>query len=180
MERINFIVVGDIKSGKTSIVQRFVTNHFNPVYSPTYDIEFDSLTFKNYILQIWDVSGHYSFKKSLRYRYKECQIAICLFTSLGTTLEFVNDIKEHAPDAIIVLVSAMKDLKTNSNVAKDAANQLNCMHFDVSAKTGYGIDNLFLTCLEHFLNSKNDAKKEVEDIKFIQLEEKQTECCALI
>jgi small GTP-binding protein len=55
------IAVGDVGVGKTSIISRFITGHFNPNHDYTVGIEFGDkkITINNRIvkLQIWDTAG---------------------------------------------------------------------------------------------------------------------------
>lgn len=55
------IIVGDMAVGKTSLVQRFVTNSFNHDYKATIGVDFEIEKFlilnANFNLQIWDTAG---------------------------------------------------------------------------------------------------------------------------
>jgi small GTP-binding protein len=60
------IIVGDVSVGKTSLVQRFVTNSFNHDYKATIGVDFEIEKFQilktNFNLQIWDTAGQERFK----------------------------------------------------------------------------------------------------------------------
>ena len=60
------IIVGDVSVGKTSLVQRFVTNSFNHDYKATIGVDFEIEKFQilktTFNLQIWDTAGQERFK----------------------------------------------------------------------------------------------------------------------
>ena len=67
--RFSIIIVGDVSCGKTSLVQRFMTNLFVPNRTKTIGIDFEVKSFimgkKKIKLQIWDLGGEKRFKSLL-------------------------------------------------------------------------------------------------------------------
>jgi small GTP-binding protein len=58
------IVVGDVSTGKTSLIQRYVRNAINQQYKPTIGVDFATklVKYEDILvrLQFWDVAGkHY-------------------------------------------------------------------------------------------------------------------------
>ncbi len=59
------IIIGDMGVGKTSLVQKFVRNHFDNEYRATIGVDFEVERFKilslPFNIQIWDTAGNFRF-----------------------------------------------------------------------------------------------------------------------
>jgi len=78
------LVVGDIGTGKTSIIKRYVHNIFSMSYKSTIGVEF-ALKVINWDhkteirLQLWDIAGQERFGNMTRVYYKEAVGAFVVF-----------------------------------------------------------------------------------------------------
>jgi small GTP-binding protein len=163
MIKLNFIILGDIMCGKTQLINKFVSNGFNEKYNPTIAIDFDSRTlFKDIKVQIWDTSGQDVHKPSMRIWCKSAHVAIVVYTSLGATMTWMQELEKNAPiDLLIVLIGTKRDLSHESNkMAQQLAKQLNISYFETSAKTGLGIKDLFETCVKQRLKTWQEPMQD--------------------
>ncbi len=182
--KINFIVIGNSQSGKSALVQRYTTNRFQELYSPTIGVDFDSRCYSNGLtIQIWDTCGQDT--KSIKIWGKSAHVAICIYSSLGSTMEWINELNKNCQDNVLLaLVVTKKDLiypPQFNKTAHDLSKQLNCLYFEVSALTGVGIDHLFETCIETKFRKDHDTQIVTDATYKTLLEpmQKKEICCNL-
>eukprot|EP01091_Cochliopodium_minus_P005113 TRINITY_DN15092_c0_g1_i1.p1 TRINITY_DN15092_c0_g1~~TRINITY_DN15092_c0_g1_i1.p1 ORF type:complete len:217 (+),score=53.23 TRINITY_DN15092_c0_g1_i1:327-977(+) len=156
------LVVGDIGTGKTSIIKRFVHNIFSMHYKSTIGVDFalkvinwDPKTIVR--LQLWDIAGQERFGNMTRVYYKEAVGAFVVFdiTRVATfeaVVKWKNDIdvKVTLPDdrpIPVVLLANKCDVGTKEGPGKNSEEmQKFCEEhgfsgwFETSAKNNIGID----------------------------------------
>ena len=137
------ILVGDPGVGKTSILTKFVTNEFQSVYSSTIGVEFklkDIYVNNNCArLKIWDTCGQEKFRAITRQYFKNSNGVFIVF-DLTNKDNITNDF-------FVFLIGNKVDIKDRdisiSEEAKQFANNKKINYYEVSAKTGSGIYNVF-------------------------------------
>ena len=152
------ILVGDPGVGKTSILTKFVTNEFQSVYSSTIGVEFklkDIYINNNNCarLKIWDTCGQEKFRAITRQYFKNSNGVFIVFDLTNKdTIKRLNvwlkDIKDNVDnDFFIFLIGNKLDIKNRdisiSEEAKQFASDKKINYYEVSAKTGSGIYNLY-------------------------------------
>ena len=117
------IMLGDAGVGKTSIVQRVLTNQFTRNVEPTignntfdYNMAVTS-TGKNMVLRIWDISGQDQYMSLTTMYYRDIDAAIICYDitdqkSFQNLKKWFKQLKENAPEAISIALCGNKyDLK---------------------------------------------------------------------
>ncbi|XP_076327266.1 ras-related protein Rab-32-like isoform X1 [Tachypleus tridentatus] len=108
------LVIGELGTGKTSIIKRYVHNFFSQQYRATIGVDFalkvlnwDSNTLIR--LQLWDIAGQERFGNMTRVYYKEAVGAFIVFDvtrteTFNAVLKWKNDLdsKVRLPDGSIV------------------------------------------------------------------------------
>ena len=120
------IIIGDMGVGKTSIVQRFVKDHFDNNYKATIGVDFEIEQFKilslPFNLQIWDTAGQERFRCIASAYYRGAHAIILTFSlidaeTLANTKRWLNDVLEVSKRndliPLIFLVGTKKDLLVN-------------------------------------------------------------------
>lgn len=155
------LVVGDIGTGKTSVIKRFVHNIFSVHYKSTIGVDF-ALKVLNWDhetvvrLQLWDIAGQERFGNMTRVYYKEAVGAFVVFdVTRVPTLEAVHkwktdiDAKVQLPDGSpvpIVLLANKCDLpkeglvKNAEQMDKFCAEHNFVGWFETSAKENINIE----------------------------------------
>ncbi len=151
--------------GKTSLLQRFVSEYFKDDLKKTIgsnflikDIEIDD---KKVRLLLWDIGGQAQFHKLRTIYFKGSNAALGVYdvTSPQTLLKipgWVSSIKKTVKKNIpMVLIGNKVDLERviERSEAEDLAQRLNCEYMETSAKTGENVevafDKIARACLEH-------------------------------
>ncbi len=157
--RFKLIVLGDPSVGKTTLINRFVTNKFYSEYKPTLGI---SITNQEYYLQgfednilnfmIWDLAGQKFFQRVRKAYYRGANAAFVgydvtnrkTFESVGG---WVKDIRGVLPDVPVILLGNKIDLKESRVVSTEEgsalATDLRCSFMESSAKSGENVRDVF-------------------------------------
>lgn len=170
MRSLKAVLVGDTKVGKSCLLSRFVQNTFDENMPATVGAAFltkivqtDSVNIR---LQLWDTAGQEKYRSLAPMYYRSSAAAILVYDvtnkeSLENLKTWIQEINNKAPQGIAVIIVGNKiDLVNERTVSQDAglevAKELGAVHyFEVSAKTGEGINQLFTKVAE--LDIKQDA-----------------------
>jgi len=160
------LVVGDIGTGKTSFIKRYVHNIFSIYYKATIGVDFalkivpwsDDLTVK---LQLWDIAGQERFSNMTRVYFKEAVAAFIVFdVTRVTTLECVKKWKTDIDNKVklsdseksipVILLANKIDLvehdeykyceKTKEEIDEFCKENGFASWFEISAKDNINID----------------------------------------
>merc|ERR1712154_178101 len=181
--KYKLVFLGDESVGKTSIITRFMYDHFDDTYQATIGIDFLSKTMyledRVLRLQLWDTAGQERFRSLIPSYIRDSSVAIVVYdisnkTSFLNTHKWIEDVREErGDDVVIMLVGNKIDLNDHRQVTKnegeEKANQLNVMFMETSAKSGDNIKSLFRKVAtnlpgmdEQNQSNKNDNMKKVE------------------
>jgi len=174
------LVVGDIGTGKTSIIKRYVHNIFSMHYKSTIGVEF-ALKVINWDpkteirLQLWDIAGQERFGNMTRVYYKEAVGAIVVFdvTRIATfeaAAKWKSDIDskvtvgvEEKPIPVILLANKI-DMAKDGFVKSPSQMDQYCKEnnfvgwFETSAKENIGIDKAAKFLISKILENKVTEK----------------------
>ena len=151
------IFLGDQCVGKSSILNRFYQDKFEPDYQATRGLDFHSknteINGTSIRLLLYDTAGQEKFKSLIPMYIRDANIILVVYDitlkdSFTHTEHWVNETKDlKREDAIFVLIGNKIDLDDKRAVttkeAEDFATQKGFIFHEVSAKTGDGIEDLF-------------------------------------
>ena len=158
------VLLGEAGVGKTSIITRYISGSFSQVVMTSTGssfvakkIELDDK--KKIKLQIWDTAGQERYRSLAKIFYQSAAVAVLVYdVTLKKSFEqlkeyWVKEIKENAPDNIIIAIAANKsDDYLNQDVKTSEGKEL-------AKKLGNGIEELFKLSGEKFL----DPNKNISD-----------------
>ena len=157
---LKVVLIGETAVGKSSIINRFIKNQFYNNFTPTMsgtcvtkEIFYEQY---NKILkyEIWDTAGQEKYRSLTKLFYKDASIVILVFDiTRKDTFEEIRDfwlkqVKENSNEDIVISLVGNKEDNyeyedIDNNNIELFVNQINCLYKKVSAKSGFGIENLF-------------------------------------
>jgi Ras-related protein Rab-5C len=163
-------VLGDERVGKTTLIQRLISDKFSETHVPTHGAsplkKNISLSGDIASVEIWDTAGAKMYQAILPLYYRDANIVILLFDI--SNMDSFDSIKasyigENAPinlqkeldsETVCLLVGTKSDLDNERQVSKNEAQafaQENGFpdYIEVSAKTGYNLTNSRPRLLEY-------------------------------
>ena len=180
------ILIGDPGVGKTSIMTKFVSNEFQNTYLSTIGVEFKlkEIYINNNTcarLKIWDTCGQEKFRAITRQYFKNSEGVFIVFDlSNRETIKRLNvwmkDIQDNIDnDFFIFLVGNKTDIKerdlTISEEAKQFAINKKINYYEVSAKTGSGIYNIFEKMASKLIN-KDKIERNKKEVNVDKIDNK--------
>jgi small GTP-binding protein len=150
------IVVGDYAVGKTSLLDRFQNESFNPDQQSTIVPAQRSVRVPNdfrrqVCLQIWDTAGQEKFRAMGPIYYQLAVAAIVCSANLkeGPIRQWIKTVKETSPSCVFVLAATKSDLipDTEREAVQSRLDELAVgdirMAYLTSSLTGEGVRELF-------------------------------------
>lgn len=191
MSRNKIVLLGTTHTGKTSIVQRYVTGQFHPDTV----ISMQAALFKKAVklkyteeeLEIWDTAGQERFRSLGPMYYQDAKAALVVFdvtdaNSFSKAKQWINELKSARSDSImIVLVGNKADLQfirvVQAREAREYAKSFGYMYFETSAKTGINIEQMFYTIAEHLYETRA-SEFDIANVEcFSEQKSKKSSCC---
>lgn len=160
---MKFAIVGDAYTGKSSILNAYVNEHFDPMISPSIGIDFavknievkiksDGLEINNKVkLFIWDTVGQEKFFSITRSYYRGVTGIFLVFSlndpkTYNNLHRWINDIKNDNENITIFLIGNKSDIRYNlidDDEVRDFAKKNNLYYFETSAKLNKNINFIF-------------------------------------
>ncbi|KAG1152305.1 hypothetical protein G6F37_001429 [Rhizopus arrhizus] len=157
--QFKLVLLGESAVGKSSLVMRFVKDHFDEYRESTIGAAFlaqtisldDNTTVK---FEIWDTAGQERYKSLAPMYYRNANCAVIVYditqaSSLDKAKAWVNELQRQAdPNIVIALAGNKSDLGARraieTKVAQEYANEAGLLFFETSAKTAENVHDLFL------------------------------------
>uniref|UniRef100_A0A8C0Q851 VAMP associated protein A n=2 Tax=Caniformia TaxID=379584 RepID=A0A8C0Q851_CANLF len=157
IRELKVCLLGDTGVGKSSIVCRFVQDHFDHNISPTIGASFMTKTVpcgnELHKFLIWDTAGQERFHSLAPMYYRGSAAAVIVYDitkqdSFHTLKKWVKELKEHGPENIVMAIAGNKcDLSDIREVplkdAKEYAESIGAVVVETSAKNAINIEELF-------------------------------------
>jgi len=156
------VFVGDVETGKTSVINRYVHGEFDANYQTTIGIDFLSKVIRQESrtvrLQLWDTAGQERFRSLIPSYIRDASGVMVVYdvtkrASFTNTSQWITHVREQQGEAgTLVLVGNKIDLASDRQVSTEEGQKLaeeqKLLFFEVSAKTGENIEQLFQNLVE--------------------------------
>ena len=184
------LIVGDINTGKTAILDQFANAHFDGAYISTIGIDFDvkvvnisdSVSVK---LQVWDTCGQERFRALTRSYYRNADAVIIVYDitnkkSFQNAKIWITETEQFIDsDVLIVLVGNKTDLYASREIqyfeGYKLAEEKGMEFFETSAKYDSNIETLFTFVAQKLYNDKE--KKKLNKILSLNQQKPRRKCC---
>jgi small GTP-binding protein len=164
-------MVGAFGVGKTSLVRRFVDSMFDERYLSTVGVKIDrkdvTVGEQSVRLILWDLAGEddlAQLKISHLHGASGYILVVdgCRATSLAKAIELRQRIKEHLGTLPFVVVLNKADLREQWEIQDGAVAERGWPTFETSAKTGSGVEAMFLALATNLL-AENSPSEDTEE-----------------
>ena len=176
-EKIKIMIIGETKTGKTSLISRYCKNEFSgESYLSTIGIDFQIKNLvikkKKIRLQIWDTAGQERFRNIAKNYFQSSDGFLIVYDiankdSFETLDYWIEEIKSNSPALTqMILVGNKSDIieerQVKTDDGKDYAKNKNIKFFEVSAKKGTNVNEVFECLVKDILHnfSPNDISKK--------------------
>jgi len=154
--KYKLVFVGDSSVGKTSIISRFMYDHFDTNYDATIGIDFLAKTHtvdgKTVRLQLWDTAGQERFRSLIPSYIRDSSVAVVVYAvdnldSFDSVDKWIEEVrKEREDEVLLVLVGNKIDLhrkEVSSQEGAAKARDYKAIFIETSAKTADNVHELF-------------------------------------
>ena len=175
---VKIILLGENGVGKTSIINRYITNQFNPDFqNVTLGSNYFTKEIKNnrvnYRLKIWDTNGQDKFHSVMKLFIQGSNIILLVYSidskESFENLDFWYNTMKSSLDGknyIFAIIANKTDLKDNVVVSDEKgkiyAKEKNSMFKKISAKEdGIGIDDLFNKLIDELRKTNFEVNSSI-------------------
>ena len=179
-ESFKIVLIGESGVGKTSIISQFMDHVFQPQLTMSTSASYSSNCLllndgSELKLDIWDTAGQEKYRAMTKMFYKDSNAAILVYDitrqdSFDVLSKYwIDQLKENSSSNIILAIAANKsDLieeeKVNEETARKFAQENNAIFCQTSAKTSFGINDLFFEIAKKYTGKDIMKIKNEENI----------------
>ena len=197
--RINLMILGNSKVGKTCFILRYTDNIFQEVYLSTIGIDFKTKTEKvnnkQYKIYLYDTTGQEKYKSIALNIIKNAQGIILMYDitdreSFESIPEWIKSIKDAKGSNFPMILLGNKFDKEDVRVikekeGKELADEYKIKFFETSNKTGINIQEAGMALVNEILKINNLENREsklsksntILSKKSVKLKNDSKRCC---
>ncbi|OHT04012.1 Ras-related protein Rab-5B [Tritrichomonas foetus] len=197
------VFCGDSSVGKTSILQRIKGVQFEEHVRQTKIASYYAYHYQNespedgeddFDINFWDVGGDPKLRQLAQVYFQNIEIAVVVFDltdrpSYDSLRDWVKMLKKESPSASFFLVANKNDKSQEKVVSDSELSRHRLKLFQVSAKTGEGIDDLVKSigeeCIKICHEKKIQHQQEIQRQNGSEPENKEEDensnnCCTIM
>ena len=166
------IIIGESTVGKSCIVKRYTDGTFSEAFMSTVGADFKikilELNHHKIKVQVWDTAGQEQFHSITKSYFRGAHGILLIFdvsnrVSFDRTKKWMDSIRDTSDDrVIIVLVGNKIDLEREISREEGIkqAESYQIPYFETSAKTGEGIEDVFMYLIQAIFKQKMSQPEE--------------------
>ena len=184
MNKINFVLIGESKVGKTSLINQYINNQFEADYlmtigndKTTKEITIDE---KKVTLEIWDTIGHETLRAANKIFMKNTNIALMVYDitnrdSFDNLNQFYEElISINTENKMIIGVTANKsdlyeDACVNKEEGEDYAKTIKASFFESTATDHENVENIFNELTKAYINKFEPGEEKISTKTITQI-----------
>ena len=189
------VMIGNTEVGKTSIMNRLILGTFNSGEGATvganYQLYIQEVNQHKIEIQIWDTAGQERYRGMTPMYFRGAHAAIIMYSltdsdSFASIDTWVGSLRDNAdPNIIMFLVGNKQDLAAEARVVTTASGEAKAAEIkaefaEVSAKTGYGVDDLFMNITRKYVEQTPDiepVEDQTVDLRKAKQKKDGKKCC---
>jgi small GTP-binding protein len=161
------VFLGESGTGKTSLISRYIDRTFSGTLAPTVGCAGHSVecTYQDRTvnLLIWDTAGQELYRSLTPIYYRNAMAAVVVFdVTVRDTFDqvqgWITELRAVVDDIVVVICGNKIDLADEREVegvdGASFAESAKAAYVETSAKTGGGLDQLFLTVVKEVSDKK--------------------------
>ena len=184
-KKCQLLVIGNSAVGKSSILRRFTQDKFNPNYFATVGIDFFTkdviLDDKIIHIKIWDTAGQERYKSLTQGFFRNAQGIIIVYditnqTSFDDLKYWIQSIENNInlqnkiiPAIIIGNKIDILEREVDNITAENFAKEIKYKYFEVSAKSGKGVDEAIKYLIKKVIEVIDKENKDENINKSIKI-----------
>ena len=195
-EKIKIMLIGETKTGKTSLISRYCKNEFSgESYISTIGIDFQIKNLvikkKKIRLQIWDTAGQERFRNIAKNYFQSSDGFLVVYDiankdSFETLDYWIEEIKSNSPIMTQIILGGNKcdiidERQIKTDDGKTYAKNKNIKFYEVSAKQGTNVNEVFECLVKDILNNfspnENSKKRGTKKLCVPIQKQKKSSCC---
>ena len=187
------VLLGEAGVGKSSIVLRYVTDSFKTDAEGTVGASYMGkiVNFNDRLvkLNIWDTAGQERYHSLAKMYYRDANAALLVYDvtnsdSFDGMIRWYNEVKQNSNPGIVVAIAANKeDLIENEKIEHHKtmkfAESINAVFNRTSAKSSYGIEQIFKEIVIKLFPEINQIKERAQSVHLTSKSAKthKKNCC---
>ena len=184
-DALSLILLGSDMVGKSTFLETYVKNKFNPSFYATTGIEKEIKVLKimehHHKLTIWDTAGQARFRSLYRKYYKNADGILIFFDindkySFEDISDWMKEIKENSIEDNIIYIIGNKIDKNEEKISKKEikklAKKFRCKYYEISCKWNLNIEEIIaritLACYQKRLKTHDIQIEKILNEDFLE------------
>ena len=184
-DALSLILLGSDMVGKSTFLETYVKNKFNPSFYATMGIEKEIKVLKimehHHKLTIWDTAGQARFRSLYRKYYKNADGILIFFDindkySFEDISDWMKEIKENSIEDNIIYIIGNKIDKNEEKISKKEikklAKKFRCKYYEISCKWNLNIEEIIaritLECYQKRLKTHDIQIEKILNEDFLE------------